>query len=422
MNTKLERIYSDALAISAFLIPALLLTTKNFSVAVIILLIALSIIYIVRDRKYLTNLNKLDYLLLFSLSIYFIVNIPIFITDLSDFRYFKGGIRLLLCIPIYIMAINILEQKSIDRIVSLLKTGVVIGSFGTFFIALYQFLILKMGRVDGFLFSINFGYLACSLAFLALCLAKEGQYKKLLILSFFASCIACTLTLTRGAIFAIPLLLIGIILIRYKEIKLTKLIAATIAFLAVSYSLYIISPDIRQRVNFTVQEATYISDGDVAAAASTGGRLELWEAAIEAFKKSPIIGLNYKEREILNQKLYKEHRVDKWVTTVQRGHAHNQYFEMIASNGTLGVLGFIGMLFLPMAIFFLHFKKTGSLIGYTGTVFVAGWAIFGLTEVPLSANSLAAFYGYILAVFLAIIRVERYGSREKHPIRVSTNR
>ncbi|WP_246752438.1 O-antigen ligase family protein, partial [Vibrio cholerae] len=63
----------------------------------------------------------------------------------------------------------------------------------------------------------------------------------------------------------------------------------------------------------------------------------LWYAAVEAFKHNPIWGTTYSERESLNIELFKEGKVDEWTSTVPRGHAHSQYFEAIASNGTLGI-------------------------------------------------------------------------------------
>ncbi|MCL9780366.1 O-antigen ligase family protein [Vibrio sp. S4M6] len=413
MGIKREPLPVKLVSIAIFLVPSLLLITKNFSVGVIVLTILFSFYFLFSYRKALAPLNKFDYLCLCVLSIYFLVNIPNTILDLGNLRYLKGGSRIILCIPIYFMMINILNRKSIDKIMDFLRVGVIVGSMGALAIALYQFYFLGEERVNGFLFSINFGYLSCSLAFLALCLSKDKNYRKLLVLAFLASCIACTLTLTRGAIFAIPLLLLTIALLRARELNALRTIGVALLFLAITISLVYTSPDLQKRYQFTVSELKDISQGNLNAAASTGGRLELWKASIEAFKRSPLFGLTYSQRDKLNKQLYDEGQVGKWVTTVQRGHAHNQYFEMLASNGILGVIGFIGMLFIPAMIFFSQYNKTKSMASYIGVIFVMGWIIFGITEVPLSANVISSFYGFILSIALAITRVEKYGCNNK---------
>ena len=391
------------------LVLAFLLTTHNFSVGVIVIAILIATTYLVTNRGHLTPTKRFDCLCLFILSVYFLINIPNAIIDLGNLRYFQGGIRLALCVPIYLMLINTVNNKvDIENTLNMLSTGVMIGCFGALAIALYQFFILNMTRVDGFLFSINFGYLSCSLAFLALTLLAYKKHTKMLFLAFISACIATLLTLTRGAIFAIPLLFIFIFLLRFNSLKVKHISITLISLMLLSAAAYLSSHDIQKRVTFTLKEFDYVSNDQIAKATSTGLRLELWKAAGYAFAKSPLIGLTYSQREKLNNQLYHERKIAKGVTRVERGHAHNQYFEMLASNGILGIVGFIFIFFVPIYLFSSHHRKTGSLTGYIGAVFVTGWAIFGMTEVPLTANLLGAFYGFMLAALLAMIRVEKY--------------
>ncbi|OXX74659.1 O-antigen ligase, partial [Vibrio sp. V03_P4A6T147] len=293
-----------------------------------------------------------------------------------------------------------------------LSIGVIVGSFGALVLALYQFVILQMPRVDGFLFSINFSYLACSLAFLALCLSIKSKYKHLLLIAFIASIISTVLTLTRGAIFAIPLLLILCAVLNWKKLKLKLNLtsALIVGFIVLSLGAYWYSDTVKQRIDFTSNEVSHVFSGDVKAAESIGTRLFLWRAATEAFKHSPFIGLPYNERESLNKQLYAEGKVNEYTRDLNRGHAHSQYFEMLASNGILGIVAIIMMLVVPFAVFTQHYSKTNSLWGYTGAVFVAGFMLFCLTEAPLQANLISAFYGFMLATFFALIRIEKYNA------------
>ncbi len=394
-----------------FLVPALLLTTPNGSVFIIALMSLYSIYFMLKNRRTL-QLNRFDKLVIASLSSYFIIYIPTTIADGTTLRYFQGGLRLLLCIPIYFLLIAVFSEIKTEQIKKTLIWGVSIGSFGAAIFAAYQSLILSMPRVDGFLYSINFGYLSTALLCLSASFSLSSpKFRILLTLSTFAALYATVSTLTRGAIFAVPLLLIFGLILSIKQLCWKTSIAAILALAVLSVASYHFSASVKKRIDYTVQEITSIEKGNIKAATSSGTRLFLWKAAIEAYKESPLIGLPYKEREKLNHKLHEEGKVNDYVNKLPRGHAHNQYFEMLASTGSLSFIGMFMMLVFPLIVFVKHFWKTQSCWGYIGAVFVTGFMIFGLTEVPLQANSISAFYGFMLATFFALVRNDKYNVR-----------
>ncbi|WP_034411601.1 O-antigen ligase family protein [Candidatus Photodesmus katoptron] len=388
-----------------FLVPFLLLWTKNFSVITIALLIAYSIFFIIKDNISLVY-DTFDCLVITCLSIYFVVNIPNVFIDTGEFRYFQGGIRLLLCIPIYIFIRETLADNCFH--IKALSLGIIAGSFCSLLIAIYQYFFLGYTRVDGWLYSINFGYLSCSLAFLAICLSFDSEYKQYLRLAFIAACISTFLTLTRGAIFAIPIITSFIALLNWTtNFNFKKVLLISISFLMIFLIFFFTSNNFQKRINFTIEEFSSITSGNIHDSVSSGGRIMLWESALKAFLKSPFIGLTYPERETFNQKLFERGEITNWHLGIKRGHAHSQYFEMLASNGLLGIIGLIGMLFLPLTMFSYYYIKTNNIISLTAATFVAGFSIFGITEVLLQANLISAFYGFMLATFFAFIKHER---------------
>lgn len=387
------------LNISIFLVPTLLLTTPNFSVAVILILCIYSVKHIINHKKKLSNF---DWIIIFCLGFYLISNIPNLITDLGNFRYIKGGSRILLCILIYLMLKD--KIKTGLYIKASLSWGVFVGSIGALLIALYDFYILKEIRVNGFLFSINFGYLSSSLALLALCLAHSFKHKSLLYIAFFSSGVATILTVTRGAIFAIPIAYIFYFILTWKAKSLKHYAINASVILVLAISTYTVSPAIKYRVDLGVSAIAQLIQGEKNNNKSIGGRLLLWKAAYSAFKESPLIGLDYPHRKELNKKLYKEGIINKWADGVSRGHAHNQYFEMLASSGMLGIVAIFAMLILPLFIFLRHYLKTGCQMALTACIFVFGFMIYGLTEVPLMQNLISSYYGFMLALFFAYIR------------------
>ncbi|WP_038178953.1 O-antigen ligase family protein [Vibrio rhizosphaerae] len=394
-NTYYRRIFNGCL----FLVPALLLCTKNFSIGAILILLLTATWYLIKEKRNYT-LDKIDWMVIIILSAYFIANIPIYLSDMETTRYFKGASRYLFIIPIYFFIRHIVTETTTPR--KYLDWGIVVGAVGTIVIAIYQFYVKGMPRVDGYLYSINFGYLSCSLAFLALTLANSSHIKKILWLSFLLCCFATILTLTRGAIFAIPILIIFSVIFQSKQNKCKNIFKTILIMLVFFWGMYAYSAQFKERINFTVTEFHRILSGDVADAESSGGRIQLWYAATQSFIKSPLIGQTYAQREETIRQLYQEGKISDWPISVKRAHAHNQYFEMLASNGVLGIFAIIALIFTPLCFFLKHISKSTHAL--TGFVFVLGFSIFCLTEVPLEQNLISSFYGFVLAVLINFTR------------------
>lgn len=388
-------------ALLIFLVLSLLLITKNFSVGVIAIALLWSLINIVKIKKRIF-FDKIDILVIACLCAYLISNLPLFISENWNFRYFKGASRIVLCIPIYLYFKYYISTQKLY--LSPMIWGTILGSLGAFLIACYQFFIEGRPRVDGFLFSINFGYLACSLAVLSIALMKVKKHRSLLIVSLIFASSATLMTLTRGAIVAIPVAVCMYFIFEYKKIGLRKILVVTAACLSTLLVIYNNSPAFQDRVSFTVQETHSVLGGNISSSESAGGRLMLWRASIEALKLSPIIGLTYAEREDLNKELYEKGIINDWTANVKRGHAHSQYFEQIASGGILGIVALCFMLIVPLLYFFHYRRKSNA--AYVGTFFVLSISICCLTEVALQQNLISTFYGFMLALLFAVTQQE----------------
>ncbi|WP_099608988.1 O-antigen ligase family protein [Vibrio coralliilyticus] len=395
-------------SVSIFLVLGLLLSTNNYTVFIAALTVFFSIAYIIKQKNNITW-DLTDKLVVAILSAYLISNIPMVFLDWGNFRYFRGASRIILCIPVYFLFKYFIDVKKIY--IKSLSYGVLFGSIGAVCIAIYQFFIEGRPRVDGFLYSINFGYLSCALSTLALALFKNEKYRTIAFIAFTLSVSALLMTLTRGAIFALPALLILAYLLNFKSIGIIRGTIGSIILILISTSLYFFSPKIKDRVDYTVYEITNVINGDTQRAVSTGGRIMLWTAALEAFKESPLIGLTHPERESLNKKLAKEKIINNWASNIPRGHAHSQYFDMLASGGLLGVTAIVFMLFIPFFYFLRNVRNSNA--AYIGVLFVSSFIIFCFTEVALQQNLISTFYGYILALLFAATQSELKSKRYK---------
>ncbi|AXN32105.1 O-antigen ligase family protein [Vibrio coralliilyticus] len=395
-------------SISIFLVLGLLLSTNNYTVVIAALTVFISIAYIIKQRNNIAW-DVSDKLVVAVLSAYLVSNIPMVLLDWGNFRYFRGASRIILCIPIYFFFKYFIDIKKIY--LNALSHGVLVGSIGAACIAIYQFFIEGRPRVDGFLYSINFGYLSCALSTLSLALFKNKNYRIIALIAFSLSVSAMLLTLTRGAIFALPVLLLFAYLLNFKDIGIIRGVIGVILLMLIFSSLYTISPKIKNRVDYTVYELTNIINGDTQKAASTGGRVMLWTAALEAFKERPLIGLTHPERESLNKQLAKEKIINDWASSIPRGHAHSQYFDMLASGGLLGVTAIIFMLIIPFFYFLWNVRDSNA--AYIGVLFVSSFIIFCVTEVALQQNLISTFYGYMLALLFAVTQTELKSKRRR---------
>jgi O-antigen ligase len=122
--------------------------------------------------------------------------------------------------------------------------------------------------------------------------------------------------------------------------------------------------------------------------------------------------MTHSEREILNKQLAKEKTITDWAASVPRGHAHSQYFDLLASGGILGIIALIFMLVVPFFYFFRYHQQSQA--AYTGTLFVAAFATFCLTEVALQQNLISTFYGYMLALLFAATQLEVKHKERSH--------
>ena len=111
------------------LVPALLLTTNNFSVVAVIVAILLSLTYLKLSPEPL-QWTRFDTLVAICFCCYLFGAIPVAIADGSTARYFQGGIRLLLCLPIYLALSRTLIKQNLP-LRAFLENGVIIGSIGT---------------------------------------------------------------------------------------------------------------------------------------------------------------------------------------------------------------------------------------------------------------------------------------------------
>lgn len=383
----------NALALLATLI--VLIATPVPATLFIGLIMLYSMAYLVAHRQTL-HLTRGDWLIMALLLSYLIGRLPPFMLDSFASRYLSAPLHVAASIPIYLMLRHAAPTMSLTRYRGVLEWGAALGAIGGGALASYQALALGAVRAEGFMFYLNFAYLACSLMLICLALIPGSRRRWLLAAGVLGAFLAILFSATRGVLLALPVLLFAAMLLNIHRIGAWRLAAAGFVLLACSLLSYFTIPMVQERVDFTIEELRHIQHGEIEAAISSGGRIQLWTAAVEAYKARPSVGLTYPEREAQIDSLVAEGVLTEWMLGINRGHAHSQYFEVLATGGTLGILALGGYLLTPFAGFlYCHRRRRDDPFAQAGVLFSLGFIVYCLTEVALQKELIAAWYGYI---------------------------
>lgn len=110
-------------------------------------------------------------------------------------------------------------------------------------------------------------------------------------------------------------------------------------------------------------------------------RFSQWRAAFMGFKERPVFGLGYLNFEKQSHALKKKYNIE---APYFGGHAHNNYLEMLASTGLVGLLFFL----LWQISWFAEMVCRNDVMGRIGLAFIAAFVAGGLTQATfvLGAN------------------------------------
>lgn len=191
--------------------------------------------------------------------------------------------------------------------------------------------------------------------------------KKILYIAAAISFLGFFTSFTRGAWIGF---LIGLPFYFFKENK-KKFLIAIIAICSIGVLAY-----------FSAGTAMYRKDGDQS-------RIGQWMGAWESFKEHPVLGVGYLNYEQICSIVKFKYNLP---APEFRGHAHNNFFEILADTGTLGIISFL----LWLGFWLWEMYKREDLIAKIAFPFIVTFIFGGLTQ---STISLGINLFYIMAVY-----------------------
>lgn len=200
---------------------------------------------------------------------------------------------------------------------------------------------------------------------------------------------------SRGAWLTILLLLaLGVIYLVSRLGILKATVIALMMLMLVTLAYLTPHTKIKPRVDKAIAELAEFELGK-GKATSTGLRLEMWYTSIVAFAENPLLGKGKAGLNELEQRLFEEEKVHKWVVS-ESSQQHSDFFDTLAKGGLLGVA--------VLAFFYLSLFRFANVFEDKSTqwmirLLMIGYIGFGLTNAILvGMNGTMFLLGAIVAL------------------------
>lgn len=235
----------------------------------------------------------------------------------------------------------------------------------------------NLGRINGLIYTMKQGY--GSVLFLILLLGvivhkdyfKKWINLKLCYFTFFITFVAMTMTFTRGAMLGF---LCGVPVLLYFYRKKVAMVFGTLCialvFLLGGYYLYG-----KSNLDFRFL-TTKVNDSDAE-------RMRIWTSAIYAVKERPYLGLGYYNFKSQVHKIAEKHNLER--IQVSQAHAHNNFLEIAADTGIIGLFFFLAWLITWASEAFRSTMGRALIIPF-GVVFI----ISGMFELTIIDSHISA--------------------------------
>ena len=204
-------------------------------------------------------------------------------------------------------------------------------------------------------------------------------------------------SLTRGGWISIPIVLILLTAIRVISWRQLLLLCAILIMVVAS------SDRIQQRVAKTIHwdENGLHFDG------STQLRWDMWSVSFEAFKENPIMGNGLDAFARMAHQKKTDGDINFYFN-----HAHNEYWDVLASRGMLGLILLVSWLSWLMAIYWRHRHSFFARAGIATTI---QFTLYSLSEIFFSTKSTLVYFLILQSLLLYACLQDRSHTKGNAP-------
>jgi len=305
-----------------------------------------------------------------------------------------------------------------------LRWGCWVGALSAGLTAAWQWWGLGWERASGFTNAIQFGNLALLLAIWSWVWGRHSTDRVQRLFSAIAAlggAFACLASGSRGGWIVAPLLIALVLWLDRPEpqpeghpsaqgrSRVWKAWAAALAGACVVVVL-LLSP-VQQRMALAVQEwQAWRTQGH--SETSVGQRLVHWQLAWDVALERPLLGWGQQGYDQRKQQAIDEKKVPEFL--VHFNHAHQEWLDIFAKKGIVGVLGLALFFAVPGVIYGRVLLKPKNpappehqAVAMCGLVTVIGFFGFGMTQVMFAHNNANMVYLFMNLLWLAALIHQR---------------
>lgn len=294
--------------------------------------------------------------------------------------------------------------------------GITVGLFFALLIVAYQKFALGYERPSAWTQAIAFANMVAALALVGF--ARPGETRMAHAEAWFnVLCGVMILMLngTRGAVVALLVTVVPMLLIRYRRFTLRMFLVSVAAVAVLAVGAYMVpgSP-VSKRVDQAVTEIQQYEQGDIET--SVGVRLKIWHLGMQYFIEHPWTGSG------VGQFAHILHNAPFCQQTTSAAcvleHAHNDIVEAASTTGIPGLLTTLGLFLVPVWLFGRALRACraggndqGMSLAVAGMGAVLSSLICGLTQVTMAHQANVVFYAGLIGLLLGLAGLEARATR-----------
>ncbi|MDD0811219.1 O-antigen ligase family protein [Curvibacter sp. RS43] len=294
-----------------------------------------------------------------------------------------------------------------------LWAGLAVGASLSGLVSLYQYLVQGMWRTEGFTNAIQYGNLSLLMAVMCLVGAmmwpeepRRLAWRLALGVGMVLGLVASLLSQARGGWLSLLFILPVLVFLVRRYIPLKRLLLAMAALgLSLVVLVGALGPTLVHRLELAVDEVRqYETTGH--SDNSVGQRLAHWKAAWHMGLQRPLLGWTQAGYE------QEKHRMvaagEAPAAVLVYGHAHNEFLDVFAKRGLLGLFSVLGLygsvlwLFWPRCDQALSPERQG--LQLAALMMPLAYLGFGLTQAFLGHNSGTMFYLFMSLLMYGALR------------------
>jgi len=381
----------------ALTFPILLINVKIFGNLILLIFAFIGIYRIISEEINPIKNENIRLFTFLTLGYFFVMSMSIILNTGFDeeLKHLFRKLHFLLA-PLIAVALYKNSAFNIKHLLASLKGALIVISTIIFF----EFFFTNHAYPSGMINSNILGDLLVIYLFLSLIGIFKESSKELsfTFLTFFTGTIALFLTGSRGSILTFAILFFIFLLSGYRKFFLSSKNrkSAIIFFLLLAMILGSSLPYMKNTYDKTIRNiSTWQSNHS--ALSSSGIRLQIWTASIEAHKNAPWYGYGYRSENKEVAKYSNEHKREIANFT----HLHNEYLTHLLSAGYIGLIAILIILFVPLYLFIKKRKNDQSnLYAVAGILLCISYFLFGFTHIAFGEEHINAFFIFMLAYLL----------------------